>query len=366
MRTVGTLGVLVCAAAAHAQWQARTPAPEARSRAAGAIIGGTFYYMGGEAAGGVRNLTCWKYDIPGDAWTPIADMPATVLGTGVSNVDAAAVGPEDIYLIGGWTGTVAVNTVLRYNTNSNTWQAIATDPCPTPIYAHAAVTHDNKVYVVGGATASGVLNVAAIYVFNPSGTPGTRWSTLPALAPGRQYPGAAVVGDKIYAGGGIGTSTLTEYNSVLAFDIPSATWNAVVPMSAMRGGMGMFDLQGEPYAVAGGWSTFLASGEVLSGGAWGAGDPLNTGCRSIAYDGNGSWLVKAGGWNGAYMATTEVYDLGGACYPDCDGNQKLNVNDYICFQTKFALGDPYADCDNNGVRNVNDYICFQTKFALGC
>ncbi len=54
------------------------------------------------------------------------------------------------------------------------------------------------------------------------------------------------------------------------------------------------------------------------------------------------------------------------CYPDCDGNQQLNVNDYICFQTKFALGDPYADCDGNGVRNVNDYICFQTKFALGC
>jgi hypothetical protein len=57
---------------------------------------------------------------------------------------------------------------------------------------------------------------------------------------------------------------------------------------------------------------------------------------------------------------------GGGCYPDCDGNGTLNVNDYICFQTKFALGDPYADCDNNGVRNVNDYICFQTKFALGC
>ncbi len=59
-------------------------------------------------------------------------------------------------------------------------------------------------------------------------------------------------------------------------------------------------------------------------------------------------------------------DGGAGCYPDCDGNGTLNVNDYICFQTKFALGDPYADCDNNGVRNVNDYICFQTKFALGC
>jgi hypothetical protein len=60
------------------------------------------------------------------------------------------------------------------------------------------------------------------------------------------------------------------------------------------------------------------------------------------------------------------------CYPNCDGSTgaggqpTLNVNDYICFQTRFALGDPYADCDQNGLRNVNDYICFQTKFALGC
>ncbi len=59
-------------------------------------------------------------------------------------------------------------------------------------------------------------------------------------------------------------------------------------------------------------------------------------------------------------------EFAAACYADCDHNSALNVNDYICFQTKFALGDPYADCDGNGVRNVNDYICFQTKFALGC
>ncbi len=54
------------------------------------------------------------------------------------------------------------------------------------------------------------------------------------------------------------------------------------------------------------------------------------------------------------------------CYPDCDASGALNVNDYICFQTRFALGDPYADCNGDGVRNVNDYICFQTRFALGC
>ncbi len=84
-------------------------------------------------------------------------------------------------------------------------------------------------------------------------------------------------------------------------------------------------------------------------------------------------LNQSGGWadgdvNGDGTVTQADLTIisGCGCYPDCDGNAALNVNDYICFQTKFALGDPYADCDNNGVRNVNDYICFQTKFALGC
>jgi len=60
------------------------------------------------------------------------------------------------------------------------------------------------------------------------------------------------------------------------------------------------------------------------------------------------------------------------CYANCDGSTIapiLNVNDFICFQTKFAQGDPYANCDNSTIApilNVNDFICFQQKYAAGC
>jgi hypothetical protein len=62
----------------------------------------------------------------------------------------------------------------------------------------------------------------------------------------------------------------------------------------------------------------------------------------------------------------------GGCYANCDGSTVapvLNVSDFICFQTKFAAGDPYANCDESTVQpalNVSDFICFQTKFATGC
>ena len=61
-----------------------------------------------------------------------------------------------------------------------------------------------------------------------------------------------------------------------------------------------------------------------------------------------------------------------ACYANCDNSTAapiLNVNDFICFQQKFAGGDSYANCDNSTaapVLNVNDFICFQQKFASGC
>jgi len=47
----------------------------------------------------------------------------------------------------------------------------------------------------------------------------------------------------------------------------------------------------------------------------------------------------------------------------------LNVNDFICFQSRFAAGDSYANCDGSTtppVLNVNDFICFQQKFVAGC
>ncbi len=54
------------------------------------------------------------------------------------------------------------------------------------------------------------------------------------------------------------------------------------------------------------------------------------------------------------------------CPPDCDSSGTLNIDDFICFQTRYAIGDPSADCDASGGLNIDDFICFQTAFAIGC
>jgi hypothetical protein len=54
------------------------------------------------------------------------------------------------------------------------------------------------------------------------------------------------------------------------------------------------------------------------------------------------------------------------CYADCNLDGALNLADFGCFQTKFALADPYADCNLDGTLNLADFGCFQTRFAVGC
>jgi hypothetical protein len=89
---------------------------------------------------------------------------------------------------------------------------------------------------------------------------------------------------------------------------------------------------------------------------------LTTGLSSQVGDtGNGSGLI------GIVVAPGAT-----GCYANCDGSTAtpvLNVNDFICFQSRFAAADSYANCDGSTtapILNVNDFICFQTSYAQGC
>lgn len=54
------------------------------------------------------------------------------------------------------------------------------------------------------------------------------------------------------------------------------------------------------------------------------------------------------------------------CRADADCDLTLTINDFIAFQTFFAIGDHRADFDGDGSATIDDFISFQTAFALGC
>jgi hypothetical protein len=84
-------------------------------------------------------------------------------------------------------------------------------------------------------------------------------------------------------------------------------------------------------------------------------------------------LVNLGLWKSPGVALAVAAQVPGSeCYANCDGSTGvpvLTVNDFICFQNRFAAGDPYANCNRSTgdpVLNINDFVCFQARFAAGC
>ncbi len=182
----------------------------------------------------------------------------------------------------------------------------------------------------------------------------------------------AVVGNRVYCGGGLGViaafddqggtyarpwtyrDTIGEFTAVSAVKVQGdATYVYAVRQEAPADLVVLKD-NGATYTVVHQTSLNGTMRNTLFGN------------NSATIDGSGGLWIAGGRHDDPTVGDIYKFEPEGGCYPDCDGNSQLNVNDYICFQTKFALGDPYADCDGNGQRNVNDYICFQTKFALGC
>lgn len=87
-----------------------------------------------------------------------------------------------------------------------------------------------------------------------------------------------------------------------------------------------------------------------------------------AFSGNGRTM---GGYG--YHPSTKKYEGWVAavpaeplCVADCDQSGTPDIDDFLCFQTLFALGDLKADCDKNLVLEIDDFLCFQTAFSLGC
>jgi len=83
----------------------------------------------------------------------------------------------------------------------------------------------NKIYVAGGATPSGILNVTEVY------DPVTdTWSTAAPMPVGRTTGASAVVNDILYTIGGGVTGGGNSVNTVQAYDPATDTWTTKAPV----------------------------------------------------------------------------------------------------------------------------------------
>jgi N-acetylneuraminic acid mutarotase len=135
------------------RWETLPSLPQARDHVGGAIIGRTFYVLGGRDRGqaNVRD-TVYAFDLRTRQWSERAPMPTPRGGI------ATAVIGRKIYTFGGegnhepGSNDVFAETEA-YDTGRDQWQQLA--PMPVPRHGTAAVAVGDTIHIPGGGTAGG-------------------------------------------------------------------------------------------------------------------------------------------------------------------------------------------------------------------
>lgn len=266
--------------------------PRSRTGLAFDAVTGHFFLAGGESNSGGRDLPIEEYDPVTGQWTDRVHLQVGVANTGAVFVNGF------LYVPGGYDGTSGVSDLQRFDPSTNTVVLLA--PMPAVNYAHGVTAHAGKIHVLGGN--SDGLAGTTHYVYDIATD---NWASLEPLAVAVQYPAAVSNGQNIYVMGGAISGA--DGKTVQMYVAGSDEWVPGPELQEDRTGAAAFvDSSMRINIVGGGWTSYLATTEVLEGGSWTYGAPLLTGARTTAVAFGNSLAVKAGGWNGSYVGAAEI------------------------------------------------------------
>jgi trimeric autotransporter adhesin len=353
-------------------------------------FGGMFTTAGGNFA---SRIARWD----GELWHEVGGGLGGTISPTLIEARSMAVyddGRGDALYVGGrfpTAGGITVNNIARWN--GTAWEALGSGITPVSgsgqsVYALAAF--QGKLYAGGNFRRAGGINAERIASWD-----GTSWAALPGAQLSNDVYDLIVhddgSGEALFAAGGFMTGGGVALRGVGKFD--GAAWHAI------GDGVVIDDFIEAAFSIAviddgtgaklyaGGYLPHLnhlarfngATWEVLDGGV-ALGDPPVV-SELKAFDNR---LHIGGQFQVAGMAMVGSMARWGCpiepdpCYADCDGNEALNVDDFLCFINEFAAaqGLPtsqqivhYANCDGSTaepVLTVDDFLCFINEFAQGC
>jgi N-acetylneuraminic acid mutarotase len=282
--------------AADSGWSYVAPLPSARGGAAGAILNGQLYVVGGYAGSTTGVTTVQSYDPTANSWTSRAPLPIGRTNAGIGVVNGI------LYLVGGFGGSNYLNTVEAYDPATDTWTAKA--PMPTVRSALAVGVINGVVYAVGGfAPSSPSLITGALEAYDPATD---TWTTRSPMPTPREGVSAAVVNGTLYAIGGAYVGT------VEAYDPATDTWSTKAPMPTPRAYAAVGVVGGKIYVAGGaGAGGYFSTLEIYDPATdtWTTAAPLPAEVSDLAPGVISGVFYVAGGYNGtaAYFNSVESY-----------------------------------------------------------
>ena len=132
---------------ADGRWTEAAPAPTARNSAAGAVIDGLAYVVGGRTVTGGNLATLERYDPKADTWETLKPMPQASGGLAAATVGGRLYAFGGEWFAPGGGGGVYKETFV-YDPKTDTWEASA--PMRTPRHGLAAAAVGGTIYAIGG------------------------------------------------------------------------------------------------------------------------------------------------------------------------------------------------------------------------
>jgi N-acetylneuraminic acid mutarotase len=257
---LGTARVLAQAApGGNPRWVKAAPFPEPEEELYAVTVNGKMYVIGGFGYmpfGNPPGLV-YEYDPGPDKWTKKKTLPQRV------HHQAQAVFNNKIYVFGGCKmgifGTDAVTNVWEYDPATDNYRAMA--PIPGPRCSAVAATANNKIYLIGGIepfeNGQGSRISGRNQVFDPVAN---TWGSadLSPMPTTRNHAFVGVVNNKIYVIGGRQAAGMIPYSSntdvVEEYDPATNTWGGVKQrMPTARSGGGYATYNGRIYIGGGEW-----------------------------------------------------------------------------------------------------------------
>ena len=255
--------VFMCVSTAHAQkWVRLAEFPEPTEELLGASAGGKLYVFCGLAPGWKPMGLVYEYDPATDTWTKKKPMPLA------SHHVAFTEYRGKIYAFGGFVlpqsgppAWVPIDNTWEYDPAEDSWKALA--PVPTRRGSPVAVTADDRLYVIGGATPGpkdtavplpGLhWSLGTVEAYDPATN---TWHQRSAMPTPRNHATAGLVNGKIYViGGRVGAAGITaasNTNVVEEYDPGTDSWGGVrARMPTARSAMASGVYGGRIYVTGG-------------------------------------------------------------------------------------------------------------------
>jgi non-specific serine/threonine protein kinase len=224
------------------RWKPLASSKLSRTEVGAARIGRSIYVVGGfERSSGRTTAATERYAIGENRWSRVRGMPIAL------NHAAAVSWHGRLYVVGGYADPAGLSQeqalLLRYDPRADRWKRLA-DP-PSARAALAAAVVGDRLYAVGGVRGGAALGTLEIYDLRKD-----RWTTGPDMEVAREHLAASASGGFVYALAGRAAGE-GNFAAAERFNTKTGAWERLRDMAKPRGGIAAATVHGDVVVFGG-------------------------------------------------------------------------------------------------------------------